>query len=165
VTDALYEIFENVGDGISYDDGHLRTSVEGLNRVRARCRLPEYELKPPAFQCRDGSLRLPYDQAVQLGRSFCMSEPAPVLAAIEATEPSWAMEAGRPGNEYKIPLLNDHRASWAIIRQWCGMDAAMAERQKRIEMLEGLVWDAIYALQKAELNSEAIRLRSVISKD
>jgi hypothetical protein len=94
-----------------------------------------------------------------------MSEPAPVLIAIEATERTWAIEAGRPGNEYQSSLLDEYRASWAIIRQWCGMDAAVAARQKRIEMLKGLVWDAIYALQKAGLDSEAIRLRSVISKD
>jgi hypothetical protein len=165
VTNALHEIFENAGDGISYDDGIVRTSLEALNRVRSRCRLPDYELKPPAFWSRDGFLKLPYDEAVQLARSFCMSEPAPVLAAIEATERTWAMQADRPGNEYKIPLLNDYRACWALIRQWCGMDAAVAERQKRIKMLEGLVWDAIYALQRAGLDGKAIRLRSAISKE
>ena len=165
VSEALQQIFEKIEDYISYDRGMIRTNFDALNRVRARCGLPEYELQPPAFQCRDGSLRLPHDQAQELGRKFCMSEPAPVLIAIEATERTWAMEAGRPGNEYQISLLNEYRASWAIIRQWCGMDAAVAARQKRIEILEGLVWDAIYSLQKAGLDSEAIRLRSVISKD
>jgi len=51
------------------------------------------------------------------------------------------------------------------IRQWCGFDASMAERDKRIEVLERLVWDAIYALQKAGLNSEAIRLRQTLNPD
>ena len=59
-------------------------------------------------------------------------------------------------------LLNDTRASWARIRQWAGLDAAVAEREKRIQRLERLVRDAIYALQKARVESEAARLRRVI---
>ena len=165
VTDALQQIFENAGDGISYDNGVLRTSCDALDRVRARCGLAEYELRPPAFQSRDGSLNLPHEQAEQLGRAFCMAEPAPVLVQIESTERKWAMEAARPGNEYQIALLNQYRASWAIIRQWCGLDAAMAERDKRILVLERLIWDAIYALQKAGLDREAIRLRQTIDRD
>ena len=62
VSDALQQVFENAGDGISYDRGFLRTSFEALNRVRARCQLSEYILQPPAFQCRDGSLRLPHKE-------------------------------------------------------------------------------------------------------
>jgi len=94
-----------------------------------------------------------------------MAEPSPVLIEIEATERKWSTEASRPGNEYQVSLLNQYRASWAIIRQWCGFDASMAERDKRIEVLERLVWDAIYALQKAGLNSEAIRLRQTLNPD
>jgi len=165
VTDALQQIFETAGDEISYDNGILRTSVDALNRMRSRCRLPEYQLQPPAFQSRDGSLYLPHGQAEQLGRAFCMAEPSPVLIEIEATERKWCTEASRPGNEYQVSLLNQYRASWAIIRQWCGFDASMAERDKRIEVLERLVWDAIYALQKAGLNSEAIRLRQTLNPD
>jgi len=91
-----------------------------------------------------------------------MVEPAPVLVAIEATKRNWSMDVARPSKEYLIPLLNQYRASWAIMRQWCGSDAAVAERDKRIELLERLVWDAIYALQKAGLDNEAARLRRTI---
>src|ERR1700731_2040284 len=152
VCEALQQVFESVKDEISYDRGILQTTFEPLNRLRARSRLSEYVLQAPAFQGRDGSLRLPHDQAEELARKFCKAEPAPVLIDIEATERKWAMEAARPGNEYQVSLLNQYRASWAIIRQWCGFDAALAERDKRIATLEGLVWDAIYALQKSGLN-------------
>ncbi|WP_353073653.1 hypothetical protein [Tunturiibacter gelidiferens] len=162
VSEALQQVFESVGEGISYDRGILRTTRDWLNRLRTRCQLPEYTLKWPAFAGRDGVLHLPHDQAAELARSFCMVEPAPVLIAIEATERNWSMDVARPGHEYLIPLLNQYRASWAIIRQWCGSDAAVAERDKRIEILERLVWDAIYALQKAGLDSEAARLRRTI---
>jgi hypothetical protein len=63
-----------------------------------------------------------------------------------------------------IELLNKYRASWALLRQWAGYDAAVAQREEEIKKLERLVWDAIYALQKAGLNSEAARLRRAVEK-
>jgi hypothetical protein len=162
VCEALQQVFESVKDEIRYDRGILRTTLEPLHRLRARSRLSEYVLQAPAFRGRDGSLRLPHDQAEELARKFCMAEPAPVLIDIETTERNWSMDVARPGKEYMVPLLNQYRASWAIIRQWCGSDAAVAERDKRIEVLERLVWDAIYALQKAGLDNEATRLRRTI---
>jgi len=99
-----------------------------------------------------------------LAKRFCAAEPATVLVSIEATEREWATQASRPGDEYMIPLLNQYRASWAILRQWTGHDPAIAEREAYIERLQRLVWDAIYALQKASLDSEAVRLRRVLEK-
>ena len=51
-----------------------------------------------------------------------------------------------------------------MIRQWAGHDAAAAQREATIQRLERLVWDAIYALEKAGLDSEAARLRRAIEK-
>jgi hypothetical protein len=62
-----------------------------------------------------------------------------------------------------MPLLNEYRAAWAIIRQWTGNDPAIAACEEHIQKLERLVWDAIYALQKAGLDSEA-RLRRVLTR-
>jgi hypothetical protein len=74
------------------------------------------------------------------------------------------MEAARPGGEYLVELLNEHRASWALIRQWAGHDPAIAQREAQIQRLERLVWDAIYALQKAGLDKEAHRLRQDVER-
>ena len=49
-----------------------------------------------------------------------------MLVRVEATEQKWASKARRPG--YIIGLLNEHRASWALIHQWAGHDAAVAGR-------------------------------------
>jgi putative hemolysin len=65
-------------------------------------------------------------------------------------------------DEYIVGLLNEYRASWALIRQWAGLDAAIAQREAEIQKLERLVWDAIYALQKAGLDREAATLRRAI---
>jgi hypothetical protein len=63
-----------------------------------------------------------------------------------------------------VPLLNRYRASWALIRQWAGHDAALAQKEMEIQTPERLVWDAIYALQKAGADSEAARLRRALQR-
>jgi hypothetical protein len=40
----------------------------------------------------------------------------------------------------------------------------IAQREARIQQLERLVWDAIYALQKGRLDNEADRLRRAIQR-
>ena len=108
--------------------------------------------------------RWPFSAALDLAQKFCAAEPSTVLVDVEATEREGATQASRPGEEYIIPLLNQYRASWAIIRQWTGHDPAVAQREAYIERLQRLVRDAIYALQKAGLDSEAARLRRVLDK-
>jgi hypothetical protein len=51
-----------------------------------------------------------------------------------------------------------------LIRQWAGQDAAIAARETRIRRLERLVWDAIYALQKAGLDEESGKLRRALGR-
>jgi hypothetical protein len=68
------------------------------------------------------------------------------------------------GQNCGCALLKEFRVSWALIRQWTGHDPAIAAREAQIETPERLVWDAIYALQKAGLDSEASRLRRAIQE-
>lgn len=113
---------------------------------------------------RGGRLHVPFGAALELARAFCGAEPATVLPGVEATEREWAQKARTPGEEYMVELLNDYHGAWALIRQWAGHDAALAQREAQIRMMERLVWDAIYALQEAGLDSEAARLRRAIAK-
>ena len=89
-------------------------------------------------------------------------EPSTVLVSVETTERAWEQKARR--GDYIVSLLNEYRASWAILRQWAGHDVAISQREAQIQRLERLVWDAIYALQKAGLDGEAARLRRVLDK-
>src|SRR5882762_4200843 len=161
---ALSEVFESVGDGVSFYRGTLRGKLEAFGRVRVRAGLAPEHNSPIAYFDRAKTLHVPLDEALELAQKFCAAEPATVLAKIEAAEREWAEEARRPGEEYIIPLLNKYRAAWALVRQWAGYDAAVAEREAHIVKLERLVWDAIYALQKAKLDSEAARLRRALER-
>jgi hypothetical protein len=79
-----------------------------------------------------------------------------------ATERKWTQEASQPGGDHLVSLLSEYRAAWALIRQWTGHDPAIAQREAQIQRLERLVWDAVYALQKAGLDREAARLRRAL---
>jgi hypothetical protein len=164
IAHALYEVFESVGEsGVSFYKGVLRCSPQAIERIRTRAMMKTGQ-SPYAYTDRQGTIHLPFEEALELAKSFCAVEPAAVLAGVEATERKWAREARTPGDEYMVPLLNEYRASWALIRQWTGHDPAIAQREEEIQVLERLVWDAIYALQKAGLDSEAARMRRALER-
>jgi hypothetical protein len=165
IDDAVCEIFESTGErDISFWRGELTADPEAIDRIRVRAGVEAEKNSPYAYVDRRRKLHLPFDEALTLVRRFCVSEPATVLSQVEGTERKWASEARRPGEEHLIGPLNESRASWALIRQWAGQDAALAQRDAEIQNLERLVWDAIYALQKAGLDSEAARLRRVLER-
>jgi hypothetical protein len=161
---ALYGIFEDVGDEASFYRGVLTGSPEALARVKTRAKIQPESNSQFSYVDRTGKLHLPFDEALEIARKFCAAEPAAVLAAVESTEREWAQKARQPGEEYMVKLLNEYRAAWALVRQWAGHDAAVAQREEQIQKLERLVWDAVYALQKAHLDSEAARLRRAIER-
>jgi hypothetical protein len=164
VANAMYEIYESVGDEVSFYRGTLTCSPEALNRLKTRAKVASGDNSTIAYADRQGRLHLPFDEALELGRKFCAAEPATILAGVEATERKWAQEARQPGEEHMVGLLNEYRAAWALVRQWAGHEAAVAQREEQIQKLERLVWDAVYALQKAGLDNEAARLRRAIQK-
>ena len=165
VDNALSVVFESVGDDVSFYRGTLNGGVEAFERVRTRAGVAMTPHSPVAYFDRAKTLHLPFDEAIELARRFCAAEPATVLTRIEGTEREWAQEARRPGKEYMVGLLNEYRAAWALVREWAGADAAVAEREAQIVKLERLVWDAIYALQRAKLDSEAARLRRALERE
>lgn len=164
VVDALIVIFESVGEEVRFDGGVLSGAPEAIDRIKARAGMDPAKRSLVAYVDRHGVLHLPFDEALELGRKFCAADPAAVLVRIDSTELKWSTEAVNPGGDYLVGLLNESRAAWALIRQWAGHDVAVAQREARIERLERLVWDAIYALQKAGLDDESARLRRAIEK-
>ena len=166
IAHALYQVFESVGESeMSFYKGVLCASPEALDRLRMRAGMETGTRLPYSYINRQGKHQLPFKEALELARKFCATEPSAVLAGVEAAERKFADEARTPGNEFMVPLLNEFRAGWALIRQWTGHDPAIAAREAMLQKLQRLVWDAIYALQKAGLDSEASRLRRAIQPD
>lgn len=163
VTTALTSVFEAAADGLTFHRGVLTGDPEAVARVRERARATEMKQSPYSYVDRHGEAHIAFDEALELGKAFCAAEPSTVLVGIEATELKWRHEAGQPGRDYMVSLLNEYQAAWALIRQWAGHDAAIAQREAQIQRLERLVLDAIYALQKAGLEGEACRLRRALS--
>ena len=163
VITALEQVFQSAADGVTLTKGCLIGAPESIGRLKARARIDAAKESFVAYVDRQGKLHIPFDEALELARKFCAAEPATVLVDVEATERDWSHKATH-GEEYIVQLLNEYRASWALIRQWAGYDAAVAQREEEIKRLERLVWDAVYALQKAGLDSEAAKLRRAIER-
>jgi hypothetical protein len=161
---ALESIFDDVKDDVRFEEGWLGGTPEAIERVKTRARMDPLKQSPVSYVDRFGRVHLPFDEAVEVAKNFAGSEPQTVLVEVEATERKWAQEATRPGEEYMAGLLNEYRAAWALIRQWAGHDAAISEREARIKAMERLVWDAVYALQKAHLDDEASRIRRALER-
>ena len=163
IVNALDQVFECVGEEVSLYHGILSGEPEAIERVKARAAMDPKANSPVGYVDRRGVLHLPFDEALELARRFCAAEPSTVLINLETTERDWDQKARR-GEDYIVSLLNEYRASWAILRQWAGHDAAVAQREAEIQRLERLVWDAIYALQKAGLDAEGARLRRALGR-
>ena len=161
---ALEEVFESSGESFQFLHGTLSCEPEVIRRIRARAGLNTEANTPSAYVDRHGTLHLPFDEALELARKFCAAEPSTVLVGAETAEREWD-QAARRGENHIITLLNEYRASWAILRQWAGSDAAVAQRDAEIQRLERLVWDAVYALQKAGQDEEAGRLRRALKRN
>jgi hypothetical protein len=162
---VLYQVFESLGEkDVSFYRGILSGRPEALARVRKRANFDPKKNSELAYNDRLGEVHIPYIEALDLAKAFCAAEPNTILLNIESTEREWVQKASKPGGEYMVPLLNEYRASWAIIRQWTGYDAAIAQKEAQIQRLERLVYDAIYALQKAGLDDAASRLRRALQK-
>jgi hypothetical protein len=159
---ALGEVFESTGEAVTFWHGALSAAPDVLARVRARAGISDGTLSPFGYTGRDGQVYVPYDDSAQLAQRFCAAEPTTVLLHIESTEREWSSDVQYHRESYLVKLLNEYRAAWALIRQWAGLDAAVALRERRIQELERLVWDAIYALQKAGDDRAAAKLRDAV---
>jgi hypothetical protein len=165
LANALYEVFESLGESdLNFYRGVLSGSPDALERVRDRAGFDRKKISSYTYNDRHGTVHCPYSEALDLAKAFCISEAHTVLINIEATEREWVNRASQPGEKHIIPLLNEYRASWAILRQWTGFDAAFAQKEAEIQRLERLLLDAIYALQKAGLDDMAGRLRLALKK-
>jgi hypothetical protein len=163
VVRAVEQVFECADNEVMFYQGVLSGQPEAIGRVATRAKLKADPSSPYGYTDRKGHLNLPFDVALDLAKAFCAAEPGTVLLSVESTERDWAHRVSR-GDDYLVSLLNEYRASWALIRQWAGHDAALAQREAEIQKLERLVWDAIYALQKAGQDQEAARLRRAIER-
>lgn len=99
------QVFDSVGDDLSFYNGVLTGSPSAIDLFKARIGEVAYAQSPSAYVNRDGSLHLPFGDALHFARAFCAIEPAAALLTIETTERQRQQDARR-GNDHILPLLN-----------------------------------------------------------
>jgi hypothetical protein len=55
-----------------------------------------------------------------------------------------------------MSLLEEHRAEWAIIRQWAGTDQQLAELAVEIDRLRALISRSIWTLRSPKADPESV---------
>lgn len=153
---ALDTVMESTGEfGCNVHRGVLTAEPETLQRLTDRAGI---ELAEPAASYRDrfGMVHYPFDSAVDLCRAFAAREPSTVLLVVETTEREWETRARAPGGTYLVSLLNEYRAGWALVRQWAGHDAALAERDGRIKELTDLLQRVMWDLRRPGVDPERV---------
>jgi hypothetical protein len=64
-----------------------------------------------------------------------------------------------PGGHYRDKLLTKYRAAWAIIRQWAGLDAAVAAPEQRTRDLEQLLPRAMLDFRRPDTDPLRVAAR------
>ena len=145
VTEAVNAVLETTGEDLSaWRDGILDHKPHALERVAQRAGV-DVPTHPLGYRDRHGEYHLPFECALGLARAFAAAEPNTVLAHVEIEERRYETEMHEPGNSNLLRLVNRWRASWALMRQWAGHDAAIAAREREIkhlrELLSRTVWE------------------------
>lgn len=160
VAAATEEVLNCAGETTHFGlyKGVLRYLPDRLERVAARAGI-DPPTHPAGYEDREGTHHLPFSSALALAQAFAAAEPQTVLDSVDAEERRWSLKLRQPGNDHLNSLLADWRASWALVRQWAGHDAAVAAREARIKDLEGLLNQTMWDLRQPQVDPERIANR------
>lgn len=159
VDDAVTSVLEATGEHVNcYRSGVLTASdASVLERISARAHL-NIEIRPPGHVDRDGKVHLPFEQALVIAKAFAKSESDIVLASI-ASEEARVEEFDRYSTEPTLVLMHlRYMASWSLVRQWAGFDAAREERDNEVERLRRVIRDFELTLRRAGHDDLAAQL-------
>lgn len=159
VSEAVNEVLEAIGEDLGvWDHGIISYRPEVFERVAARAGI-EAPAHVYGYKDRQGTHHLPFECALTLARALAMHEPKTVLTHIEVKERQYETELGEPGRAYLLDLVNRWRASWALVRQWAGLDAAIAARDAEIKDLRDLMNRTVWEFRRDDVDPQRVAAR------
>lgn len=145
---ALYTVFDAAGDQVRFYRGDLSGPAEALERVRSRAKIEPSTRTALEYVDRHGKVHLPVADAQALARAFCEAEADTIIGYLELSDrPSIAAD-----------LFAKHRASDALVLQWCGSGPAEL-RSRENERLRTLILKAADTLHTVGRIDAAQELR------
>jgi hypothetical protein len=151
VTDAVDEVLLATGEDLATgNSGVLSADPGAIQRV---CDRATISVPTPLVAYRDssGSVHLPFESALVIAQAFAAAEPATVLASVESAAHDDEATLRDPySRSVLLSLMNQRRAAYALVRQWAGHDAALADRDKEIDRLQGLIHRAVWELRRSD---------------
>jgi hypothetical protein len=154
LNDAAQQVIEATGEDATLWKGILSGPPDAASRIAARA---SHEIPPHVgYADSRGERHLPWDVALELAKRFAAAEPRTVLLHIEATEREWEIKAAEQGGSYILPLLEQSRAAWALVRQWASFDADRARLDAEIDRLRQLVTRAVWDLRASGVDPQQV---------
>lgn len=124
--------------------GELTGDPDAVRRIAERAN-HELSLGPHGFVDRHGSMHFAFQEALDLAKALAAAEPGTVLTHVELDERELEVRVKEPDGAYLLSMLEEHRAEWAIIRQWAGVDQQLRQLHDEIDRLRKLIqritWD------------------------
>lgn len=149
---AVHEVLGSTGEpSIGLDHGLLAEAPDVIERICALAGIEVADLpdRHLSYLDRHGRLHLTFGAALHLARAFAAAEPGTVLLHIDTDERTYVTKASEPFNSYLVPLVEQWRAGWALVRQWAGTDAQVARKDKEIDRLRQVIGRTIWDLRSA----------------
>lgn len=156
--DAMQSVVVATGDSGGFLKGWQEPS-ETFDRLWLRAGLTEPPLSNPlAYKMGAGVLRLPWDTALTFCEAFCAKEPAIVLSLVEGRRRDFLARGHEPGEQYYHSLMREYAASDAVVKDWCGGEAARQDLRDENDRLRRLVQEGAAALERAGDSAAGRRL-------
>ncbi|MGE0598982.1 MAG: hypothetical protein AB7J35_04045 [Dehalococcoidia bacterium] len=164
--ETLQIIFESSGetDINVHSGGRVTGGRAAMERFAARAGMaPPFEsIDGTAFLDRHGEYHMSLIGGEKLARAFALAEPDAVTLWVETHEAELLAQGYGPGDRFWHDYLRKQRPSYALARQWAGIETELNRLNKEIERLHNILEMAISDLRAAGLPSNANRLQRIV---
>ena len=159
--EAASAVLESTGEpGADVTPTGTVMDEDELQRIMDRAGLQgePADLHPLAFRDRSGGVHLPLEAAVGLARAFAATEPKTVVGYLDDREEEYRLRGNRAGERWWHEYLREKSPSFAIARQWAGLEQEAEMLRQEIARLRMLISSAAYDLKAAGEERKSRRL-------
>lgn len=158
VAQAVNLVLQSTGERLcTGEHGSSPPEAETLDRLAKHSNLNAEHL-PSRFEDRWGRWMFSFHDAAALAKAFAASEPHAVGLRVDVEERRYEEGARGLGNSHLLDLVEEYRASWALVRDWAGHDCQTADHHRRSDHYRRVAEEAIAEVRGLGGHDRAQRL-------
>ncbi len=154
LSDAAEAVLEATGEpGCGMDQGEVQRILD-----RAGIEKGPTDLHHLAYRDRHGQIHLPGEAMVALAQAFAAAEPETVVIYLDDRDDELRIRGNQPGDRWYHQYRRELSPSFALARQWAGLEQESEMLRKEIARLRGLLSTAAHDLKRAGEERKSNRL-------